>query len=64
MKISIKLNPHELCLLLVVLFLSAAYLWYALPKLDDSIRLTIVIASMLLIFILGNSLKNEFGCKE
>jgi hypothetical protein len=61
MKISIKLNPFELYSLLIVLFLSAAYLWYTLPipKMDDQMRLLIIIISMALIFILGNSLKNE-----
>jgi hypothetical protein len=50
-------NLLEFCFLLAVLILGVVYLWYTLPKLDDSMRLAIVIISMVLIIILGAFLK-------
>lgn len=45
--------------LLIILILGAVYLWYTLPKLDDILRLTIVVISVLLIIILGFFLKKQ-----
>jgi len=64
MKLSIKFNPFELYLLLIVLFLSAAYLWYTLPKMNDQMRLLIVIISIVLILILGYNLKHEQNIED
>jgi hypothetical protein len=64
MKISIKVSPYELCLLGGFLFLTAIYLWFALPKLSDSIRSVIVASSVLIILILESSLRNEFDLKK
>jgi len=49
----------EYSFLLIILILGAVYLWYTLPKLDDTLRLTIVIISVLLITILGFFLKKQ-----
>jgi hypothetical protein len=59
MKVSTKVNLSEFFLLLAVLFLGAVYLWYTLPTMGDQIRLMIVVISIVLILILGNSLKHE-----
>ena len=43
----------------VVLILGAIYLWATLPVDGDQFRLIIVAISIVLIFILGNTLKHE-----